>query len=851
MAHRPGVEALIAAWLWSSHASAGTVTLGESPRFALDPATLAVSVDQVSVNAPQAVRAVAEPRRDGREVRWTWPALEMEVRARLDDGDLVFDFSTPRAQSLSWYSLPTTLSHVSLALGEGSRFATTDPSWRRYLAAELGTVDTNWDLKLPLWSTGSGGAVFTWILETPFANEVRFADRSGRVQMAALHHFDRFNQTTPFRVRLHVGPGWLSGALRYRRWLQAQGQWESLEAKLARMPAGRALIGATHVYLWGDRVLDREDVRDWPGLLRWLRSHEGAGWRRGFSPEQRASLGTDPPSAWQQRQIIGGLDAALREQLPLTATPEDPELLAEQAERARRMRRRAETRLGAWTAPSAQCGQGLSLPVLDRLAEAGLSRLWIGIPSWTALFLRPEAVAGARQLGYLVAGYDSYDTAIAPGVNDDWLTAQMPRALAERCAIWRSDGTPQPGFGGKGSYLNPGCVLAWSQERMRRLVRESGVNSLFLDVDGTGMARNDHNPRHPDGAGAMVAARVQRLQWVSDALALPLGSEDGNAVASRPLLFAHGLQTWGFGWSDAEMRRDKGSPYYLGGWWPPEEPGLFFKPTKLKALYRETVFKPRDRLPLYQAVFHDSVINSHHWQTDSLKFGEVVAERALLNLLYNTPPLFNLSRATLGDRLPAMRRLDAAFRPLHEALWNQALVGFRWLDEAGLVQETRFGDGSRIVANFGAEVVPVDGEPLTGKSLRARLADGREMLFVFTDAAALRSARGVTRASRRSQSAARRRGNATLRAPDVGAGEDSSRRARARPAGPRPGRHGLDHHAPATPGSNRPRKPASCFAALSLMGAHRESPGPGTPSRCPRERPGNVGRRTGFGSGSR
>ena len=114
-----------------------------------------------------------------------------------------------------------------------------------------------------------------------------------------------------------------------------------------------------------------------------------------------------------------------------------------------------------------------------------------------------------------------------------------------------------------------------------------------------------------------------------------------------------------------------------------------------------------------------------------------------------------------------------------------------------------------------------------------------------------RSARGVTRASRRSQSAARRRGNATLRAPDVGAGEDSSRRARARPAGPRPGRHGLDHHAPATPGSNRPRKPASCFAALSLMGAHRESPGPGTPSRCPRERPGNVGRRTGFGSGSR
>jgi hypothetical protein len=463
--------------------------------------------------------------------------------------------------------------------------------------------------------------------------------------------------------------------------------------------------------------------------LRWLRSDEAAAWRRGFGPEQKALLDADPPGVWQQREIVAALDASLREQVPLTATSEHPELIAKQAERARRMVRLAEDRLGPWTVPSGQWGQGLSRPVLDRLGAAGLPRLWLGIPGWTSLFLRPAAVARAQKLGYLVASYDSYDTAVAPGVNDDWLTAQMPRALAQRCAIRRSDGTPQPGFGGKGYYLNPGCVRAWSQERMRRLVRESGVDSLFLDVDGTAMARDDHDPRHPDGAEAMVAARVQRLQWVRDALALPLGSEDGNAVANRPLLFAHGVQTWGFGWNDAEMRRDKGSPYYLGAWWPPEEPGLFFKPARLKEIYRETVFNPRDRVPLYQAVFHDAVINSHHWQTDNLKFGQVVAERALLNLLYNTPPLFNLSRASLDDRLPAMRRLDAAFRPLHEALWNQALVGFRWLDDTGLVQETRFGDGSRVVANFRTRPFPMEGGSLPGRSLRARLADGREIVF--------------------------------------------------------------------------------------------------------------------------
>lgn len=672
---------------------------------------------------------MAELRREGGEVRWTWPAAQVRIRARLDEGDLVLTFATPREQTLPWFSLPATLSHLSLALGEGSRFATADAYWRRYLAGEVGSADTNGDLKLPLWSADRGGPVFTWILETPFANEVRFTDGPGRLQMRAGHRFDRFNQETPFQVRLHVGTGWLSGALRYREWLKAQGEWASLESKLARVPDGRKLIGATHVYLWGEQVLDRADVRDWPGLLRWLRSEDAAAWRRGFGPELRAALEADPPGAWQQREIVAALQEALGAQAPPAASPEDPDLIAKQAERARRMRRLAEERLGAWMAPSAQWGQGLSRPVLDQLRDAGLVRLWIGIPSWTTLFQQPEAVALARQLGYLVAAYDSYDTAVAPGVNDDWLTAQMPRALAERCAIFRADGTPQPGFGGKGSYLNPGCALPYAQERMRQIVRESGGNSLFLDVDGTAMARDDHNPQHPDGAEAMVAARRRRLQWVSDELALPLGSEDGNAVTSRPLLFAHGLQTWGFGWTDTQMRRDERSPYYLGRWWPPEEPGLFFKPASVKALYRRTVFNPRDRLPLYQAVFHDALINSHHWQTDSLKFSDVAETRALLNLLYNTPPLFNLSRATLAARLPAMRRIDAAFRPLHEALWNQALVDFRWRDAAGLVQETRFGDGSRITANFGAEAFPVEGTPLAGRSARARLADGREISF--------------------------------------------------------------------------------------------------------------------------
>ena len=97
--------------------------------------------------------------------------------------------------------------------------------------------------------------------------------------------------------------------------------------------------------------------------------------------------------------------------------------------------------------------------MIDALRRAGLPRLWLGTDNWTAAFLHPQAVTAAKAAGYLIASYDSYDTAIPRGVNDSWLTAQLPTALRETCAIVRADGSKKPGFGKQGYYLNPGCVL--------------------------------------------------------------------------------------------------------------------------------------------------------------------------------------------------------------------------------------------------------------------------------------------------------------------------------------------------------------------------------------------------------
>ncbi|WP_425234177.1 glycoside hydrolase [Vibrio cholerae] len=49
-----------------------------------------------------------------------------------------------------------------------------------------------------------------------------------------------------------------------------------------------------------------------------------------------------------------------------------------------------------------------------------------------------------------------------------------------------------------------------------------------------------------------------------------------------------------------------------------------------------------------------------------------------------------------------LKHYQQGFLPLHEQLWDKALVDFRWLDKQGQVQQTRFSDGWILSAYFSA-----------------------------------------------------------------------------------------------------------------------------------------------------
>lgn len=718
---------LVATLFSISSVSAMRLQSGEAV-FDIDPATLQVSVDAVVVNSPQLTQKISNLTLSPALASWRWPERNLLITAKAEGRDLRLTFTSDRPQTLDWFTLPPQISELLLPIGEGSRVLLDNAQWVSYLTSELSSMDSNFDLKLPLWGQTYKGMTYSWLLLSPFSNQISFTKTGEQLLMQSSHEFTRFNQQQPFEVLLHAGTSPLSGALRYREYLQQSGQFRSLRDKIAAVPEGKKLIGATHIYLWGNTLLAQEDVKDWAGISGYLQSAAGADLWQGLSAEEKKSLQQlqrREPEGWQKPTLIEAINRALVAQIPIDSTPDQPSFILAQQQQAVKVRQLAQHRLGRYLVPSEQWGPGLSETVINALQQANLALLWLGTDNWTAAFLHPDAVARAKEAGYLIASYDSYDTGIPPGLNDSWLTAQLPGDLREKCAIVRADGTKKPGFGGDGYYLNPGCVMPFSQVRMRELIQLAGLNSLFLDVDGTGMVSDDYQPDHPTGAAQMAADRNERMGWFSQTLKLPLGSEDGNAVTASHIMFAHGMETWGFGWQDNDMRHNKTSPYYLGTWWPSAQPATFFSPAKVKPLYRELFFDPRYRLPLYQAVLHDAVINTHHWTFDNLKFTDVKTTRALLSQLYNTPPLFNLSRSTLKARLPEIIKADASFRVLHQALWDRAMTDFRWLDQAGWVQQTTFSDGSVLTANFG--MTPFNG--LAAHTLRAHLADGRTLDF--------------------------------------------------------------------------------------------------------------------------
>ena len=558
-------------------------------------------------------------------ISWRLPerALTVHVASLTDSDSLTIEFiqddPTNDTQNFTWPLIENTESiHAYIfPFFEGSYVPKDDRTWRDFLC-DRGPINTTAGLSMPFWGLDLGERTLTYILTNPFNNQIHFSEtETSDLGMRVSHAFTPNWERKRYGVRLSLGAASpVEPAKQYRQWLVEKGEFVSFAEKIEKVPAAEKLLGAAHVYLWGD---------------------------------------------------------------------------------------------------------GLSVKLLERFAASGLDRLWLGVDSWQDGFRHPTAVAKARELGYLIGPYDSYHSIHHPNEKDTWETAQFDLSLYETGAIVNADGTKNRGFKKKGYHLSPLVAQPYVEDRVNGIVAQMPVdfNTWFIDCDAYGELFDDYSPSHPATQLDDMNARLARIGWIRDTHKMVVGSEGGAAYSAATLHFAHGMTTPVIGWGDPDMK-EKTSPYYIGGYWPPEGPAIHIKQVPLKPNYLYHYYDPRFRLPLYQIVFHDSVVTTHHWLSGSLKFENAIETLALLELLYNVPPLYHLNMAEFSKHEAWIQRHYVFFSPLHRHIGGQAMTDFEWLRDNRQVQRTEFGDTVELFANFGTEPFAYKDVVIPGKSVVAR-----------------------------------------------------------------------------------------------------------------------------------
>lgn len=632
---RAGLWVMFAA-LAALHARADAVTFATDPwRVTLDPQTLAVTGqtadgDALTVSSPQALaRRVAELTHDQRSAAWRLPDEKVAVAARLEGAVLSVTFRAEGPTSFSWPLIAADAGQRAyiLPMFEGLYVPAGDAPFARFLAKE-GPIKTTAGLSMPFWGVEFGHHTLTYVLTNPFNNEIGFATAdNGRIGVTFAHAFTANQKVKEYGFRIHLGDASpVTPAKVYRQHLIDAGQFVSLKEKIAKTPDAAKLLGAAHVYLWGDGVSER---------------------------------------------------------------------------------------------------------MMQSLADAGLDRAWLGSPTWDGLKDHPDAVRKAIGLGYLIGPYDSFHSIHSPAEEDTWETAQFENAaLYEAGAIVKADGTKRRGFKQKGYVLSPRAARPYVEKRVMALMPAFRCNSWFIDCDAFGDVFDDYSPEHPATQQEDADQRVSRMAWIRDTFGAVIGSEGGSAYAAPAIHFAHGVTTPVIGWGDPELSKDKTSKYYLGGYWSPDGPAVFFKQVPMKDEHRRIYADPRFRVPLYQVVFHDSVVATHQWGFGSLKFQDEDRARELIELLYGVPPLYHLNLPEWAKRAGEIRRHYAFFSPLHRETGLLRMSNFQWLSEDRLVQRTTFGDQVELIANFGGQSFQHAGRTVPAHSILAHWQQsGKTILY--------------------------------------------------------------------------------------------------------------------------
>jgi len=749
--HKQAFHAFICALLlWAGCACAsGQVRLASDQWvIAIDPVTLSIDAEtaagqSIVLSMPQAgLGEVTDPLKQEHATSWSYPVSGLMVSVELHSDQLTLRFASNQPGEVTFPVLPNSDQFKAFILPnyEGVYARTDDPEWMGRLV-DHGPMDTTADLSMPFIGIDLGGQALAYLFDQVFDNELLFTrGTTGQVSGSVTHTFRPNWEAWAYTVIIRLGDGSpITPAIKYREYLIERGGFVSMEQKIEANPKVERLLGAAHAYLWDAGVFSHLDATDWKGFAAKLIA-EGKIPTKGPS-EKPDTLG---------KQIWDSFTDEQREAAVLITTEEWPykhiksqvamgisEFLAVQHEAESEDQSHTDIleafcdHFAGLVGDYNEWGDGISTKLIDQLHGAGIDRMLLCMSDMTCAHFKPQVARYADELGYLFGPYDSYHSIHKPDAHPDttWETAQFGWDAYHAGGVVKADGSMSAGFKKVGYHFSPIAARPYVEARVNGYMARVPHSTVFVDCDAYGQFFDDYSPDRPATKQQDMLERLSRLDWLNQEHGLVVGSEGGSAYAAPVIHYAHGMLTPVIGWGDPDFK-DRQSPYYKGAYYPPDGPATFVKQVPLKPVYLKPYYDPASRLPLYQVVFHDSVIATHHWGNASLKFKDQIKTVALLEQLYNVPPLYHLNAAEFKKHKQHIVDHDAFFSPLHRELALQPMTGFEWLTEDRLVQQTTFSDGTRIIANFGEHEAVVGDLELAPQSATAVLPDGEVRVYL-------------------------------------------------------------------------------------------------------------------------
>jgi hypothetical protein len=470
---------LLGALLLAPSVLASTVLENALWRVDLDPATLALRVTpagEASVQASSGVtaHAVNALQADAEQVSWQWDSGAYRLTARLEQRELTLTINAREAGELALLRQPPRAMGQGLIwpLAEGHYVPADNAVWKDFLIGR-GELNTTQDLSLPLWGLDHGRFTLNWLLTNPYHNRLQWQADGQGVALSVSHEFTSLEPQAPMTLLLHLGDADpLAGAKHYRQWLVEQGRYESLADKLRQTPEAVKLLGASHVYLWGNGLLKLDDVVDWPALIKRLRTHELSG-LMDKEPAQVLAQ-TRALNRYEQTLLLRGFNAAINTKVRQAWQVEEPDMNRLAARYGELRRELALDFAGALGDRPETWGHSS----IQALRDAGLKRLLLTLgEGWEGGLWHPEAIRAGVDAGYLVAPYDSYETALSAAENADWTTAHLGGKAYRDCAIMLKGGALKVGFQQSGHYTDPRCVRPLLQARVKAVQAAAGFNA--------------------------------------------------------------------------------------------------------------------------------------------------------------------------------------------------------------------------------------------------------------------------------------------------------------------------------------------------------------------------------------